>query len=318
MSGGHGVVNLIAPTQAPAPAPEQHQQPANITSISNLTLGEDFRLTTTDDLLDEIKLLRSDLTDMEQKMDDMKDQNTDLLTDNENLHKKVDAQSEIISKIFNMQSNLNRFLMGKDPVAAMATSNEVAVSSNQLENYEDLETMTKFKTTEELDEFEQKLKEPNFTNRVVGFLKTKFNFTMKSEMLFKLVLRRLTDVELYAPFSWKGKGNTNTSFALKHKVFVSFMCRVIRLADSTKSATDVDKFFENHLRFKNQHMKRDRERGQKPPNLPSNRTRIPNEILEGNQQVTNEDDTSPTLQQQQEVKSLTEHEQNDGGSNAGQ
>lgn len=56
------------------------------------------------------------------------------------------------------------------------------------------------------------------------------------------------------------------------------MLSVVRTLDRNQTAADVDKMFENLLRFKKQNIKRDKSRGDRPQNLPTSRNRIPASI----------------------------------------
>lgn len=151
------------------------------------------------------------------------------------------------------------------------------------EDFDDLNEMRKFRTTDELVEFEENLENKEYFDRFVRFLKTKYNFNSikNGETLFTLIVRQVIDYELFVPYSWKGlnrKNLQNLCFATKHVRFVSFMTRVVRTADKSKTSTDVESMFEKLLRFKKQNLARDKMRGNKPQKLPTPRIRVVPEV----------------------------------------
>lgn len=146
-----------------------------------------------------------------------------------------------------------------------------------LENFDDIEAKLKMKTVDELTQFERDLADKSFVERMIRFLKSKFKFNVNGDLIFKLVIHNIIDPVLFAPFSWKGKkgkSTANDSFEGKHQTFVKFMRQVVKLSDREKTDADIDKMFKTLLRFKNQMIKRELNRGDKPRNKPSPRIRI--------------------------------------------
>lgn len=288
---------------------QQYNQPQILSSeqqtLENSFLGTSFNFqnipieTSIDDIVEEMKKMKTDINDLELKIEDVLS--------------KQDAQAEIIGKIYQTCLNLDRFLTGKsgnEIQFKMSNDTKTTITGDSradehgIEDFEDLESM-KIKSSDELKEFEQKLADRSFLDRTIRFLRMKFNFTQKGEVIFKLVIRQLTDPELFIPFSWKGKGSRNLGFAKNHNLFVSFMCRIVRMAHPQSTSADVDKMFENHLRFKKQNFNRELHRGNRPPNFPSARNRIPiASDVKG--APANNQDTS--LQQEQRINIQTSEE----------
>lgn len=208
--------------------------------------------------------------------DALKDEIRSMRSEVAEIKNKMDAQAEILGRIFTNTSNVDKFIgqFLKGEIKPIEDGNV------PLEQFEDLEKMPRLKTTEEMEEFELQLQDPSYVDRFIRFLKTRFNFdsAQKGETTFGLIMRQVLDVQLLIPYSWKGKSRKsaqNICFAVKHAGFVSFIARVVRMADRSKTVADVEAMFEKLLRFKKQNIEREKSRGERSQNLPAPRTRLP-------------------------------------------
>lgn len=140
---------------------------------------------------------------------------------------------------------------------------DVNVATNDSnENFEDLSSMQKIKTPYDLKQFEELLSDDVYQQRFIRYLATKHKLdgARNGAVLFTMVIRELTDAQLFLPYSWKGssrKGVSNISFSGEHKTFIQFMTKLVRTADRLKVADDIEGMFAKLLRFKNQNEKRE-------------------------------------------------------------
>lgn len=168
------------------------------------------------------------------------------------------AQAIAMDGILKETTRLSKFLeeyLKYGPTPNVRSDGEVAD-----ENFEDFENL-KFMSTDDLTEFEMQLQNKDFATYFSKYLGTlfKMNGTQCGKTFFSSVMVRLSNAGFVTKYSWIGisRGTSeNVSFKHTHKVFVSFMTRMVRLADKSKSADEVEGMFRNFLRFKNQRKKR--------------------------------------------------------------
>lgn len=92
-------------------------------------------------VLSEIKNMRDEFTQLELKFD--------------NLHAKHDQQFETISKIYEILLNIQRFFaLNSNGLASYKSDGE---THDEMENFDDLETMSKITNIEQLNEFTNNL-----------------------------------------------------------------------------------------------------------------------------------------------------------------
>lgn len=132
---------------------------------------------------------------------------------------------------------------------------EFSAESNEFYEFETIKTSS----TAELKAFEVMLKDAVFQDRLIRYLKARFNFAGKGDTIFSATIRELCAPEVFLPYSWKGRKrglSLNVSFKETHPTFTKFVTRVVQMGDKNKTAADVDSMFINLLRFKKQNHER--------------------------------------------------------------
>lgn len=188
------------------------------------------------------------------------------------------AQTAVLSQILTHVQNIDKFI-GKT-VKKEVSRNEQQPDPE--EDYDDLDSL-RIKTSNDLKEFENSLLDSEYVNRFIRYIRSKFpmNGYQNGCNFFNEIMRLLTDTELFLPFSWKGInriGHNNLSFKGEHPIFVKFILRVVKMSDHTKNDKDVELMFENLLRFKKIHDKREKKRNVNiPARKPGVRIRLKRE-----------------------------------------
>lgn len=123
----------------------------------------------------------------------------------------------------------------------------------------------KLRTSDDLEQFEQKLDDPKFHRNLAAYLDKQFSCETKSpKELFITIIRELTDTELFLPYTWKGSrraGEVTPSFLGIHEKFVAFVRDHVVGRFDAIVGEEVDKWFEkNVMRMKNENHSRQLER----------------------------------------------------------
>lgn len=160
-------------------------------------------------------------------------------------------------------------------------SQSIQQAEIQSENFDDLEIVPELKTTEDVYEFENKLHNDEYMQRLTRYYKRKYGLAGDKDGagFFNTFLRDLTNTGLFLRYSWKGNKRTaeNLSFKEVHGTFVKFFTNIMIMADSKTSEAEVGQLFARYLRYKNVHHSRELERiaTNKPTRESSSRTSKP-------------------------------------------
>lgn len=145
-----------------------------------------------------------------------------------------------------------------------STQPRPAPSEPQLADFAEYRKI-KLRSSDDLEEFEQKLDDPKFHRNLAAYLDKRFSCETKSpKELFITIIRELTDTELFLPYTWKGSrraGEVTPSFMGIHEKFVTFVRDHVVGRFDAISGDEVEKWFEkNVMRMKNENHSRQLER----------------------------------------------------------
>lgn len=205
--------------------------------------------------------------------------------------------AEVLDKILQQTTRIEKFI---ENFVREKGDVEPSVSTAHVntEEFDDLDNNLPIKTVEQLDEFEKRLSDEIYKSRFIRFLSSKFtmNGFVNGATFFTEAIRFLIRPNVFLSYSWKGQkrdGVSQTSFETKHKVFVDFFKKIVRIADKSKSSDDVNGMFANVFRYKKQNAKREEHPTtcKKPSarNRPSGRRDPENQLINNDDELTIDD-----------------------------
>lgn len=206
------------------------------------------------------------------------------------LKNAIEANTKVLSDLLAKIENTDKFINTSLKTQTKLQCEEDELHDDRLDEFKDF---TKFKSIERLQEFENTITDQQYAINFVRFIRSKFtmNGCQDGKTFFREVMRFLCDVSILKDYTWKGvkrKDKTNISFEAKHKVFVKFIKKMVKIADKTVNESQVEDMFSNFLRFKSVYEKQ--ENTGKPLRKPASRSRAKrNNILDDQTDDQDED-----------------------------